>query len=188
MLRRFAVFAVLALAGTALTPDPSVARPGGIRGGFHGGGFRAPIAMPGHGRAGILRGGARSIVAHGQPQWRLPAGPRLTHDRGLVRTTVKAPFAHLERQHHHRHVHGYRFPFTTYGDAAFVGIPYDPGVVAIPVYAPPSVIDYAEPFPPPPRLSGTIVNPRDENGEACRSERVTVPAIEGEREILVVRC
>jgi hypothetical protein len=29
---------------------------------------------------------------------------------------------------------------------------------------------------------------RDENADACRSERVTVPAANGEREITVVRC
>ena len=36
----------------------------------------------------------------------------------------------------------------------------------------------------PPRFSGT----RDENADACRSERVTVPSADGERAITVVRC
>jgi hypothetical protein len=35
-----------------------------------------------------------------------------------------------------------------------------------------------------PRLSSA----REEGQDACRSERVTVPAGEGEREITVVRC
>ena len=36
----------------------------------------------------------------------------------------------------------------------------------------------------PPRASAS----RDENADACRSERVTVPAADGERAITVVRC
>ena len=36
--------------------------------------------------------------------------------------------------------------------------------------------------------AAALLRPREENADACRSERVTVPAAEGEREITVVRC
>src|SRR5206468_8591313 len=63
---------------------------------------------------------------------------------------------------------------------SYFGIPYDPGM-AIPVYGPASVTGIDDPpvSPPAPRVSTT----RNENQEACSSERVTVPAVEGEREI-----
>ena len=187
MSRHFVAFAVLALFGTALVlPEPSVAAPGGIRG-FRPP-FRAPVMIRPQARAGMLRGGPRAIRTHGAPQWRLPVAPRLSH--GLARTTVRAPFVRLERRHHRGYISGYGYPITTDSDAAYIGTPYDPSQ-AIPVYAPPSVTDLADPAPPPmlaPRFSGTLSSARDENAEACRSERVTVPAAEGEREITVVRC
>ena len=186
MLRRVAAFAVLALAGTALSaPEPSYAGPGGMRGGFRGG-IRAPVMIPRAARAGIVRSGARLGASHNPVQWRLPAAPRLAH--GLARTTVRAPFVRLERRHHHRFIGAYVYPTTTYGEESYIGIPYDP-IGTIPVHAPASVIDYADPPPPAaPRLSTTITSVRDDNGEACRAERVTVPAAGGERQITVVRC
>jgi hypothetical protein len=187
MSRRFVAFAVLALTGAALAvPDPSHAGPGGFRGGgFHAGGiraggFRAPF-MPRGARAGILRTGPGVALRQGAVQLRLPAAPKLAH--GLARTTVRAPFARLERQHHRGYYYGYGYPITTYGDTGYYGTPYDPAE-AIPVYAPPSITELADPPAPPPRLSST----REDNADACRSERVTVPASGGEREITVVRC
>jgi hypothetical protein len=183
MSRRIAVLTVLALAGaTLIVPEPSVAA--GFRGGVaRGAPFRAPMFHRA-GRAGV--------------HFRQPAAPklfRLPATRALPPAfahTNRAGFGGLERRAHHRHVHrygyGYGYPFTTYDEGAYFGIPYDPAVV-IPVYAPPSVTELGDmPFPPPPRLSGTIVGPRDENGETCRAERVVVPAAEGERTITVVRC
>jgi hypothetical protein len=183
MSHRIAVLTILALAGTALAlPEPSLAA------GFRGGGVRtAPFRGPMFHRA------AGAGIHFRQPAapklFRLPATRALPPAFGH---TNRAAFGGLERRHHHRHVHrygyGYGYPFTTYDDGAYFGIPYDPAV-AIPVYAPPSVTDLGDlPFPPPPRLSGTIVGPRDDNGEACRAERVVVPASEGERAITVVRC
>jgi hypothetical protein len=99
---------------------------------------------------------------------------------------VREPFARLERRHHNRYVWPYVYPYSTDDNGyGYFGTPYDP-LESIPVYSPPSITDMDAPPPPafPPRLSGT----REENGEACRSERVTVPAAEGEREITVVRC
>ena len=183
MSRRFAVFTVLAVAGAALAlPEPSLAA-----------GFRGGVARTAPFRAPMFHRAARAGMHFRQPAaaklFRLPATralpPAFAH-------TNRATFGGLERRHHHRHVHrygyGYGYPFTTYDDGAYFGIPYDPAA-AIPVYAPPSVTDLGDlPFPPPPRLSGTIVGPRDDNGEACRAERVVVPAAEGERTINVVRC
>lgn len=184
MSRNFVAFGVLALAGAALVvPEPSFAGAGGIRGGFRAGGFRAPAVIHRNARAGILRTG-RAAAFHGSVQLRPPAAPRLSH--GLARTTVRAPFARLERRDHRRFMSGYIYPTTIEGDSAYIGTPYDPSD-AIPVYGPPPLPDFADPPPPPfpaPRFSST----REENQEACRSERVTVPASEGEREITVVRC
>jgi hypothetical protein len=100
---------------------------------------------------------------------------------------VGTPFSHLVQRHHQRHHHrfeaGWFYPFTTWDDGSYIGVPYDPGET-IPVYGPVPG-DYADPpMGPRPLLS----NMRAESGEACRAERVTVPASEGEREITVVRC
>jgi hypothetical protein len=183
MLRHLVAFALLALAGMLSLPDPSFAAPGGFRGGFRGGvGFRAPVIIPRHARAGMVRH-PRAIVRPGAAQFRLPFAPRFAS--GLARTTVRAPFARLERRHHHRYIWPYIYPSTTDGEYSYIGTPYGPAE-GIPVYAPPSITDVDAPAPPalPPRLSST----REENGEACRSELVKVPAAEGEREITVVRC
>ena len=179
MSRYFVAFAALVLVGAALmAPERSVAA-----------GFRGGVARAAPFRAPLFHRAARSGMHFGQPGaarlWRLPATGALSPAH-----TNRAAFGGLERRHHHRHVHryGYGYPFTTYDDGAYFGIPYDPAA-AIPVYAPPSVTDLGDlPFPPAPRLSGTIVGPRDDNGEACRAERVVVPAAEGERTINVVRC
>jgi hypothetical protein len=184
MLRHILAFALLGLAGTLALPDPSFAAPGGFRGGFRGGGFRPPVMMPRHARAGIAHH-PRAHVRPGAAQFRPPLAPRFAS--GLARTSLRDPFARLERRHHQRYVWPYVYPYTTddYGYGYF-GTPYDPAADGIPVYAPSSITDLDAPAPPalPPRLSGA----REENGEACRSERVTVPASEGEREITVVRC
>lgn len=183
MLRNFVAFAALALGAVLVLPDSSLAGGGGIRGGFRGG-LRAPFIGHRHVRGGILRtapfrSGAPLAAPH-----HLPAALHLPA-RNLARTTVRAPFARLERRHHQAYIYGSTYPVTTDNDAAYIGTPYDPGE-AIPVYAPPSLAGLADPPAPPaaPKLSGT----RDENQDACRSERVTVPAAEGEREITVVRC
>jgi len=194
MSRNFVSCAVLALAGLLALPDSSLAGPGGFRGGgFRAGiGMQAPGAFPRHMRPGIMHHHPRAILRHGaQVRPQLQIRPQLKPPRfapGLARTTVRAPFVRLERRHHHGYVSTYIYPSTTDGESGygFIGIPYDPAA-AIPVYSPPLITDVADaPAPPalPPRLSST----REENGEACRSERVTVPAAEGEREITVVRC
>jgi hypothetical protein len=184
MLRHVVAAAVLAIGTVVLMPEPSDAGVGGIRGG---GGFRAPVMMHRHPGAGMLRHGPRAFRPHGVTQLRLPAAPRRLTET-LARTTVRAPFARLERRHHHRFVGAYVYPSTTYGDDSYIGIPYDP-IGSIPVYAPPSITELADPpSPPDARLSGSVIGPRELNGEACRAERVTVPAAEGERAITVVRC
>jgi hypothetical protein len=112
-----------------------------------------------------------------------------------VHTHVGKPFAHLVQRHHghhHRYLSAYVYPFTTWDDGSYIGVPYDPGA-AIPVYGPAAVMDPAPAMdpaadPPAPRLVPRLSSARDENQDACRSERVTVPVGEGEREITVVRC
>jgi hypothetical protein len=178
MSRKIVALAALALTGALLVvPDPSSARGGGMRGGFHG--LRPAVFLPRAPRSHLP--GPR---LHAQPiHFDRPVPPRTPPL--LARTTVRAPFVHLARRSHGAYIYGSTYPITGDDEAAYYGMPYDPGA-AIPVYGPAPLIQDVDPPPPPrvPRLSSM----RDENGEACRSERVTVPAAEGEREIAVVRC
>lgn len=174
MSRKIVALAALALSGAMLgMPDPSSARGGG----FHG--TRGPVFFRHHGRVHVPE--ARF---HANPiQFRPPVLPHLPN--ALARTTVRAPFVHLSRRSQGTYIYGSTYPITGEDEGAYFGMPYDPGA-AIPVYGPGPLIQNVDPAPPlaSPRLSVA----RDENQEACRSERVTLPASEGEREILVVRC
>ena len=187
MSRNIVALATLAVAGvTLVAPDPSFARSGGIRVGFHSG-LRAPVIIPRHRQIGIPRSVFRPkpvqfgpLVAPHRPL----IAPHLTP--ALARTTVRAPFVRLSRRHHGAYFYGSTYPITSNDEGAYFGMPYDPGT-SIPVYGPaPAAAEQADPLlpTPTPRLSGV----REENHEPCRSERVTVPAAEGEREITVVRC
>ena len=182
MSRHFVAFGLLALAGMLILPEP-VEAAGGIRGGarVH---FRAPLMLKAHPRprAGILRAG-RTIVLPGAVALPLPAKPKL--HPGPVRTTLAAPRSRLHRKHHHRHFTGWIHPVTVGEDSSYIGVPYGP-VESIPVYAP-QPAEEAEDSPPP-RMAPRLTNVPAENQDACRSERVTVPSAEGEREITVVRC
>jgi hypothetical protein len=123
--------------------------------------------------------GARPLPPLGPRQVKFPLSAR-----GFATTTPFHPFAHLTRRHHRAYHSGWEFPLT--GDGAgygYIGTPYDPAEL-IPVYGPAPAVYEADPAPAPPRASAV----REENADACRSERVTVPAAEGEREITVVRC
>ena len=176
MSRKIAALGAFAVAGAMLVvPDSSSARGGGFRGGFHG--VRAPVVIARHAHS-TFRPGFR---AH-PDQFRHPVLPRVSHI--LARTTVRAPFVHLARRSHGAYIYGSTYPITGDDDAAYFGMPYDPAA-AIPVYGPAPLIQQVDPAAPPPERR---LNARDENQEACRAERVTVPAVEGEREITVVRC
>jgi hypothetical protein len=180
MSRKIIALGALAFAGALLVvPDPSSARAGGgMHGGFHG--VRGPVFIARHGRANFLH--PRLLP---KPfQFQQPVVRNRPHNL-LARTTVRAPFVHLARRSHGAYVYGSSYPITGNDEAAYFGMPYDPGA-AIPVYGPAPFIQDLDPPPPPrvPRLSGM----RDENREACSAEVVTVPADQGDREIRVVRC
>jgi hypothetical protein len=198
MSRRCVALMILALAGTALVLPDASARPGGIPGGARMGGFKAPFAAnravrtgPSHrvpgAYGGILQRGFVGPGSH-------PARHFATH--GIGRNIAPDLRSRFVRRHHRGFIGGYSFPFTSegYGDVPYyLGTPYDPAE-SIPVYAPPSVYSVPaedEDAAPAsrqlvPRQSGL----REENRDACRSERVTVPESNGngEREINVVRC
>lgn len=195
MSRNFVALTILALAGTLLVmPEPSIAGPGGMRGGFAAGGLRAPMIFHPNARAGILRalprvfpraaalpGGHAFVAGAGRVH-----GPAA---HGFARRTVGDLRSNFVRRHRREVLSGWIYPITTDDESAYIGTPYDPAE-AIPVYAPPLVADEANPPPAAaPRLSNAAI-PRDENQDACRSERVTVPESkgDGEREIVVVRC
>jgi hypothetical protein len=191
---------VVALAATALCtalislPDPALAR-GGARGAMSA--FRAPLIMHRSPRALLgHRPFARPHTfghphAHGTVRPATPFGTvRPARPFGTVGASTAfgtvAPLtrAGLVRRHHRAYHLGWSFPITIGGDAGYagyIGTPYDPAET-IPVYGPAPAAAAADPAAA--RLSG----PREENADACRSERVTVPAAEGEREITVVRC
>ena len=188
MSRNIVAFAALAVAAVALlAPDPSFGGSGGMRTGFHGA-LRAPVIIPRHRHIGIPRPVFRPRPIQLGPLVapRPLIAPPLTP--ALARTTVRAPFARLSRRSHGAYVYastyGSTYPITSNDEGAYFGMPYDPGT-SIPVYGPsPAAAEQADPPLPAPRLSDI----REENHEPCRSERVTVPAAEGEREITVVRC
>jgi len=196
MLRKFAGLAALTLAGAALlVPDATFARGGmGGGGGFGGfrGGWRAPAVL--HRPPVMRRTGTPAFGPNGRAFRSTVPPPTATHLPAQPPTTVPIhlgkPFAHLVPRHHghHRHfVSGWIYPFTTWDDGtysgSYVGVPYDPGA-AIPVYGPAPVDPVIDPPPPPvPRIGM-----RDNGGEACSAERVTVPGDKGDREITIVRC
>ena len=198
MMRKFLSLAALTLAGAALVvPDASFARGGaggGGFGGFRGGGFRAPaminrapfMVRTGPGALGRSGRTFRSTLPPPVAK-QLPVHPQARP----AHTRVGKPFAHLARRdhgHHRRSFSGYVYPFTTWDDGSYagsyIGIPYDPGA-AIPVYGPAPADPTLD--APPPRPVPRI-GMRDNGGEACRAERVTVPSDKEDREITVVRC
>jgi hypothetical protein len=192
-LHRCVALMILALAGTAIVLPEASARPGGISGGGRMGGFRAPFAAHRAMRAAPLH---RAPGAHGATLQRGFVGPRSRPAghfaaHGIGRNIAPDLRSRFVRRHHRGFIAGYGFPFTSegYGDAPYyLGTPYDPSE-AIPVYGPPSVDDQ-DVAPPSRRLVPRQSGLREENQDACRSERVTVPESNGngEREINVVRC
>jgi hypothetical protein len=177
MSRHLVALAILAAAGAALIApsDATAGRGGGLRAG----GFRAPAMIQRHIRP-VPRLTFRPAV---RPVLSRPAlaQPGLPHHFGARRTI--ADVNHLFRRHHRSVLTGWIYPYTLDADASYVGAPYGPD------YGPPPVIEPADApattAPVVPRAS----NVRSEDSQdACRAERVTVPAKEGEREITVVRC
>ena len=203
MSRRRVVLMFFALAGVAFgwLTEPTFAAGGGFRA-TPGGGFRAPMSMPRSPR-GILPASPRAIarpafaprIGHGLGHGFRPhsfgsarhAIPPSPH--GFATTTPLHPFGRLARRHHRIYHQGWYFPTTIGDDIGYIGVPYDPAE-AIPVYGPAPIYDQPVDPPAPRRAPATarVANPDDENQDACRAERVTVPSKDGEREIKVVRC
>ena len=105
----------------------------------------------------------------------------------FARMTLSHPRAHLARRHHRVYYAGWGYPVTYGGDGwAISASPYDPAE-GIPVYGPATSTDVRPETARPPRRRALPARART-TANACRSERVTVPASEGEREITVVRC
>lgn len=209
MVRNFVAFGVLAVAGALFClPEPALAAGGMRGGGFRGAAFMHAPRMVFRGARGTI--GAHSIIprsprAYGtikpstlygtikpstpfgtvkasRPFGTVGPAPRVPR---FARVGLSHPRSHLTRRHHRGYYFGWSFPVTYGDDAGYIGIPYDP-TEAVPVYGPaPAEENDQEAAPPPaPRASAS----RAENGNACSSEKVTVPAAEGERQITVVRC
>jgi hypothetical protein len=196
MARHFVALTILALAATALVLPEAAARSFGFSGGAHVGGLRAPFAAQHHTRAGPSHPvpGANAVIL--QHPFVGPGSRPATRSVGLGLGRNIAPDlrSRFVRRHHRGSIAGYVYPFTNegYGDAPYLGTPYDPAE-AIPVYAPPSIdaapAEDQDATRPSRRLVPRQSNLRDENQDACRAERVTVPETSGgEREIVVVRC
>jgi hypothetical protein len=189
--------AVLAVTGAALLASEPAFPAGGVRALPAARRIAPPMVRP-HARAGILRASPRfqfahssgvRAIRHARAQFRIPPSPQ-----GFAVTTPLRPFAQLTRRSHRIYRSGWYFPFTYGGDlgySGYIGVPYDPAET-IPVYGPAPAFDDVDPPPPPPAAAAPatarVSNTSDENRDACRSERVTVPASEGERTITVVRC
>lgn len=192
MSRNFVALTGLAVAGALLLPDTSWGL-GGMRGG--GGGMRAggflraaPVIVNRNPRAGILHRGAPGMA---RPHFRSTVTGSPFHAARHLRLPRQATGAfstsNVYRLSHRGYISGWLFPITTWGDSSYIGTPYDPAET-IPVYAPYPPEDLGAPAARPllPRL--TNAGEENANQDACRSEKVTVPASEGEREITVVRC
>jgi hypothetical protein len=206
MVRNFVAGAVLAVAGTLFSlTEPVLAGPrGGAMPAFR------PAMMPqAAARPQFFFRGAHRPFAPGAFAHRRAHAPRAygtvkpttpygtvaaTRPYGTVgnpvprfgRITLAHPRSHLTRRHHRAYHLGWSYPLTVGGEVEYIGIPYDPAE-RIPVYGPATEAD----DPAPVRAQPAAARPSvpQENGDACRSERVTVPAAEGgEREITVVRC
>ena len=193
MSRRCVAFAVLALTGATFACPAPASAAGGVR--AMPGGFRAPLIIQRSPRA-ILPAAPRAIArpaftprhglrphGFGTVRHAIPPSPH-----GYATTNSLRPFGRLARRHHGVYHQGWYFPTTIGDDVGYIGRPYDPAE-AIPVYGP----VYDEPADPPaPRLApaaaARAIDAGDDNRDACRAERVTVPAGDGEREIKVVRC
>jgi hypothetical protein len=184
MSRQCVAFALVALTGAVLAL-PAPVEAAGFRSGI-----RAPLMIQRNARAGVLRAPLPFIVPRSLARARLAIPPS---PHGFATTTPLHPFARLTRRHHGIYRAGWVFPATFGSDGAgYIGTPYDPAE-AIPVYGPGPAIDPADPADPAPARTGSPLAPRvtnaaEENRDACRAERVTVPAAGGEREITVVRC
>jgi hypothetical protein len=180
MSRRFAALTILAIAGALVIPEPSSAAFGGARaGGMRAGGFRAQITP---------RPPARlfpAVRGTSMPRFASPVSrPVFQTSRVHIRPVATSSSNYRIRLSHRAYFGGWAFPFTTGEDASYIGTPYDPAET-IPVYAPYPPEERAAPLARP-----RVTNAADDNAnqDACRSEKVTVPASEGEREITVVRC
>ena len=185
---RFVALTVLALTGAVVMASEPAFPAGGVRG-LPGGRIAAPLMVHRNARAGLLRAFARSpsvrAFERARARFGIPPSPH-----GFATTTPLRPFAHLTRRHHSIYRAGWDFPLT-FGDYAddpgFIGAPYDPAE-AIPVYGPAPLADPADPVPPWAPMIARVTRATEENRDACRAERVTVPAADGERTITVVRC
>jgi hypothetical protein len=203
-MQKSVVLAAVVLAGAISLPERSVAAPGG-RGMMPA--FRAPMMMrhaprPFIGHRPVARphsfghrpptirpyGTINPSTPYGTVKASTPYGSVARSP--VVGTASVRHLSPLVRRHHRLHHKGWHFPATFEGATGFIGVPYDPAEV-IPVYGPPPLVEEMPPVDAPtaapmmpPRFTGT----RDENADACRSERVTVPAADGERTITVVRC
>jgi hypothetical protein len=189
--------AVLAVTGAALLASEPAFPAGSVRA-LPAARPIAPIMVRSHARAGLLRASPRfqfahspsvRAIQHARARFHIPPSPQ-----GFAVTTPLRPFAHLTRRSHRIYRSGWYFPVTFGGDLGYpgyIGVPYDPAEL-IPVYGPTPAADEAgPPAPPAPAAApatARVSNTSDENRDACRSERVTVPASEGDRTITVVRC
>ncbi|MEA2930279.1 MAG: hypothetical protein QOG38_2707 [Hyphomicrobiales bacterium] len=165
---RHGLFAILALTGALIIPDPTLARPN-FRPAFTTGPFR--IVLP-TGRP-HFSGGPRVHAMTPRPATAKVLKP-------VVRTAAGGPAPFRT----HRRFHGSLYPVTVTTEGSYYGTPYDPS--DIPVYAPPvSADDAAAPvsaLPPPIQVAA------EERG--CRAQRLLVPMAngQGESEITIVRC
>jgi hypothetical protein len=165
---RHGLFAILALTGILIVPDPTLARPS-FRPAFTTGPFR--IVLP-TGRPHFSGGPRIHTTAH--PAIRHAAHP-------VVRTAAAgtAPF-----RLHRRGFRGSVYPVTVGSDGSYYGTPYDPS--DIPVYAPLASVDDA----PIATVAAPARDPAAPAERGCRAQRLLVPMATGagESEVTIVRC
>jgi len=164
-----------------------MAMPAGVRGAV----VRSTPVIRYNPRANLLRPAARTLVRpygtvaspvlrHAPPR----TGAAFTYSRAFHLADYRA---RLIRRHYRGIYAGAYLPYTAYGEVTYLGTPYDPSEAIVEEPAEPAGLT----APPARPRAPTIMSIHDQNtGDACKSEKVTVPQSRGsgDVEILVVRC
>ncbi len=163
---RHGLFAILALTGVLIIPDPTLARPS----------FRPAFTT----------GPYRIVLPTGRPHFsgapRIHGPAMMPKPQVAAKPVVRSAKAGLEPFRHHRRFYGSSYPLTATTDGVYYGTPYDPSDA--PLYAPPVTDETAAPAvtaQPAPVVTAE---------RSCRAQRVLMPKASGagESEITIIRC
>jgi hypothetical protein len=142
-------------------------------------GFNRPPTL---GPRAFFRGGVRGIPPVGLIP---PQGTDVVTTFG-ARAVISSHGKHDHGHRRHVRTFGWGLPWTTAGDAAFLGSYYDPTEV-VPIEVP---VEDMTGLPPGGYPGPTALMRPPRSGDACTTEKVTVPSDRGggSREVNIIRC